>query len=108
VVVGEPELAYYLHLSGRPAFERTETPQEIAAIGDTVFFAVGRYARRVDFLRTNILEALASRLRRVDSVPVVPRDLTILDDLTPSRAARYLERPDGEFDAVLYRLLPEN
>ncbi len=106
VVLGEPALAFYLHRLGRPAFERTDSPEQVAAIDRSVFMVSGRYVHSAAFLRERILGDLAPRLDELDTVQVVPRDLRVLDDLEPAAAASYLARPDSQFELVLYRLRP--
>ena len=107
VVLAEPELAFYLHQMGRPADGRTDLPEEVAAIPDTVFLVAGRYVRHAPYLRDNILGALADRLEVIDTVAVVPRDLRVLDDMEPTDAREYLSGPSDVYDVILFRLYPQ-
>ena len=106
IVLAEPALAFYLHLRGRPAFERTDLPEEIAGVSDTVFVAAGHYVRTAPYLRENIIDALAARLSVVDTVAVVPRDLRLLDDLDPGAATDYLIEGSDAFDVALFLMIP--
>jgi 4-amino-4-deoxy-L-arabinose transferase-like glycosyltransferase len=104
MVLGEPPLAFYLHQRGHPAFRRV-TLRELDAQTQPGYLVVGLYAYSAPNLRTGLAER-ASRLTTLDTIPVVPTDLRLLDDYRPALATRYRSEPDGTYELVLYRHTP--
>jgi hypothetical protein len=104
MVLGEPPLAFYLHQRGHPAFRRI-TLRELDAQTEPGYLVVGLYASSAPNLRTGLAER-APRLTTLDTIPVVPTDLRLLDDFPPSLATRYRSQPDGTYELVLYRHTP--
>ncbi len=104
VVVGEPELAFYLHLRGRPAFERTESPDAVAAVDESVYLVTGRYVEVADVLRDGILVALDERLTPVARFGFLPKDIRILDDRSAQRGRELIRSGGDDFDLRLFRL----
>ncbi len=105
LVLGEPPLAFYVHVSGRPAFRRVMLA-DIDDVREEGWFVTGVYADRAPNLATGIAER-ADRLTRVASWRVDPNDLRLLDDFNPARARRYRATPDTTFDVTLYRIGPQ-
>jgi hypothetical protein len=105
IVLGEPELAFYLHLSGRPAFERIEDMAVLAGLSEPVYVITGRYsAMRV--IREG-LDKLKDRLHYLGTFPMDPKDLRLLDDYPPLSAWRVRAHPDDTYNLKVYRLLPK-
>ena len=105
IVVGEPQLAFYLHLADRRAFERVDSTGPLARLDDRVYVVTGVYARRAPALRAGF-KALAPRLTVLGVFPVRPNDVRLLDDLTAPRVRAYVDQPDDTFDLTLYELRP--
>jgi hypothetical protein len=103
-VLGEPPLAFYVHVSGRPAFRRVALGDldTLQAVG---YLATGVYTDRASNLARGVLER-ADRLTRIGSFTFHPNDLRLLDDFRPDRARAYLASPDTTFDITLYRVAP--
>lgn len=109
VVLGEPTLAFELHLLGRPAFERVLHPDvQLAGTTEPLYVVSGRYGRKAPDLR-NGLTALGARLVHVADVDLpMPRDHRLLDDLRIDRVPAYLAAPDPtEYRLTVYRLDPD-
>jgi 4-amino-4-deoxy-L-arabinose transferase-like glycosyltransferase len=107
IVVGEPAVAFYLHLSNRPAFERTEDFTAISAIAEPVYLVTGVYTQRAPVLRDG-LASLNTRLALLGRYSIVPKGIRVQDDFTPAAALRYEVAPDATFDLSLYLLRPYN
>jgi 4-amino-4-deoxy-L-arabinose transferase-like glycosyltransferase len=105
IVVGEPQLAFYLHLAGRRAFERVDSTGPLARLDARVYVVTGVYAKRAPPLRAGF-KALAPRLTVLGVFPVRPNDVRLLDDLAAPRARAYVDQPDDTFDLTLYELQP--
>jgi len=105
-VVGEPDLAFYLHLAGRPAFERRDNPADWQTPGEPTYLVAGVYSRRAPQLRES-LSALGSSLELVATYKAYPKDLRLLDDFTTQEAEQFLASPDATYDLNLYRILPK-
>jgi 4-amino-4-deoxy-L-arabinose transferase-like glycosyltransferase len=103
IVIGEPEVAFYFHLTNRPAFERVEDPVVWKSIQTPAFMVAGVYAKRATVLREG-LEKLGARLVPLGKYPVEPNDLRLLDDFSPQDARTYREHPDDTFELTLYKL----
>ncbi|MGH7502353.1 MAG: ArnT family glycosyltransferase [Longimicrobiales bacterium] len=103
-VLGEPALAYYVHVSGRPSFRRVALA-DLDTLQNAGYLATGVYTDRAPVLARGISER-ARRLTRLGSFPFRPNDLRLLDDFRPDRARAFLTAPDTTFDITLYRLSP--
>jgi 4-amino-4-deoxy-L-arabinose transferase-like glycosyltransferase len=103
IVVGEPAAAFYLHLSGRPAFDEPP-PESIHDIRERSFLVTGPYAH-MGPLRVE-MERLGDRLQMLSRYPIDPGDLRLLDDYPPAEARRFRAQPDEDFALTLYRLAP--
>lgn len=101
----EPTIAYYLHRSGRPAFERTSQFAVFDTLSTPAFVITGTYVRRSPRLQKQ-LNRLSDRLIPVSTAKIVPYDVRLIDDLTPAEARRYRMLPDSTFDLRLFRFLP--
>jgi 4-amino-4-deoxy-L-arabinose transferase-like glycosyltransferase len=109
IVIGEPALAYYLHLAGRPAFETTnDTVARLVALeklGAPVYLVAGVYSNRAPPLKKG-LEKLQNRLTLIKTFPMEPKDLRVLDDFAPRDARLFRQNPDRTYDLCLYRYSP--
>ena len=105
IVVGHPELVFYLHIAGRQSPWRSPAPEAWAAETSPVYLVEGVYARRAPKLRDG-LARLAGRLELLATYPVVPKDLRVLDDFQGRHGRRYRKAPDGTFNLNLYVLHP--
>jgi hypothetical protein len=109
VVLGEPTLAFELHLGGRPAFERVLDPaRQLTGNEEPIYVVSGRYGRKAPALR-NGLVALGGRLAQIGEVALpTPRDHRLLDDLRIDRVKSFLTDPDpAEYRLTVYRLDPD-
>jgi hypothetical protein len=107
IVVGEPSLAFYMHLANRPAFERTEDPVLFKNLETPVYLVTGVYANRAPTLREG-LKKLNDRMVPLAKFPLIPKDIRVLDDFAPREARFYNTQPDDTYDLKLYRLLPKS
>jgi 4-amino-4-deoxy-L-arabinose transferase-like glycosyltransferase len=105
VVIGEPSLAFYLHLADRPAFERTEEPAALESIKTPVYLVTGIYTQRAPVLRDEI-KKLRDRLTLLGTFPMVPNDIRLLDDFNPQSAGQFRNSPDNAYDFSLYYFQP--
>jgi 4-amino-4-deoxy-L-arabinose transferase-like glycosyltransferase len=106
VVVGEPPIGYYLHLTGHPTrFERIGDLKQLDDLREPVHVVTGIYAKRAEPLR-EALRRLEPRLIPVGTYRWSPSDVRLIDDLPPKAARAYVASPDGTFDLSLYRLMP--
>ena len=105
IVVGHPELVFYLQIAGRQTPWRSPEPEAWAAETSSIYLIEGVYARRAPKLR-NGLARLAGRLELLATYPVVPMDLRVLDDFQGRQGRRYRAAPDGTFNLNLYLLHP--
>jgi dolichyl-phosphate-mannose-protein mannosyltransferase len=105
VVIGEPSLAFYLHLAGRPAFERTEEPAALERINTPVYLVTGIYTKRAPILRDEI-KKLGDHLTLLGTFPMVPNDIRLLDDFDPQGAYQFRDNPDNSYDFSLYYFQP--
>lgn len=101
----EPTVAYYLHRSGRPAFERTAQFSVLDTLTTPAYVITGTYVRRSKRLQKQLAER-SDRLTPIAAASVVPYDVRLLDDLAPAEARRYRTRPDSTFDLRLFRYDP--
>ena len=108
VVFGEPAVAYYLHLRGRPAFEFITDKKLIANLDQPVYVVGGVYADRTSSTR-DALAAWASegRLVKLGEYPADPKDIRVLDDFSPGRARRFRAEPDDTYLLDVFRLDPQ-
>jgi 4-amino-4-deoxy-L-arabinose transferase-like glycosyltransferase len=110
VVVGEPTLAYYLHLAGRPAFETshdtTDRLKEVEQLQSPVYLVTGVYTNWSPSLQA-CMKKLGERLTLLKTFTMHPKDLRLLDDFVPSDARRYVEEPDNTYDLRLYLCSPQ-
>ncbi|MCP4362622.1 MAG: glycosyltransferase family 39 protein [Chloroflexi bacterium] len=106
IVLGEPTLAYYLHLAGYRAFERTEDMAVIESLETPVYLMTGTYADRAPSLRQG-LKRLEDRLTLLGAFPMEPGDVRLLDDTPPQKATAYRTAPDDTYTLTLYYLSPQ-
>lgn len=108
IVIAEPAAAYYLHLSGRPAFERLEDMDLLAKIDKPVYVVTSVYTDRAPPLRDGIAK-LSHRLKLLGTFPVVPapKDIRVTDDFKPAKARLFLDQPDHTYDFKVYLMSPE-
>jgi 4-amino-4-deoxy-L-arabinose transferase-like glycosyltransferase len=109
VVVGEPTLAYYLHLADRPAFETshdtTDRFKEVEQLQSPVYVVTGVYTDCSPDLQA-CMKKLGKRLTLLGTFSMHPKDLRVLDDFLPGDARRYVEDPDNTYDLRLYLCSP--
>ncbi len=109
IVIGEPTLAYYLHLANRPAFERSHDTDariiEIEKLSEPVYVVTGVYSDRAPQLRKG-LARLGERLTLLKTFSMDPKDIRILDDFPPREARLFRQKPDKTYDLNLYRYSP--
>ena len=104
-VLGEPALAFYLHLRGHRSFERT-TLEGLDSLRVPRFVIAGVYLRRAPRLRAGFADR-QDRLSLVERVPIgAPSDLRLLDDFRPDSARRWIAHPDTTYDLLLFRYSP--
>jgi hypothetical protein len=104
--IGEPAVAFYVHLSGRPAFERRETFASLAHLPEPVYVIAGLYAKFAPEL-VLMLQKLGPRLERVGNFQATPGQVRLLDDFPSGddwHATGHLGNP---YELTLFRLLPE-
>jgi hypothetical protein len=77
------------------------------SLSTPAWVVTGVYTRRAPQLREGIA-ALSGRLTHVDRVPFRPKDVRLLDDMSPDVARAWIAAPDSTFDLHLYRLAPAN
>ncbi|HEY7317475.1 MAG TPA: glycosyltransferase family 39 protein [Candidatus Binatia bacterium] len=106
IVIGEPPLAFYLHLANRPAFERTEDVETLADLHTPVYLVTGTYAKISPGLRKGLAN-FGARLMPLGTFPMIPSDIRLLDDLLPPRAWFYRVNPSDRYDITLYQLFPK-
>jgi 4-amino-4-deoxy-L-arabinose transferase-like glycosyltransferase len=104
--IGEPGLAFYLHLSGRPASERCETFASLAHLSEPVYVIAGLYARLAPEL-TLTLQKLGPRLERLASFEPTPGQVRLLDDFPSGNEWRATGHSGNPYELTLFRLLPE-
>jgi dolichyl-phosphate-mannose-protein mannosyltransferase len=105
IVIGEPALAFYIHLANRPAFERIEDMAILGSLAEPVYVVTGRYASMREI--RDGLKKLGDRLMYLGTFPMDPKDIRLLDDLAPREARRFRAQPDETFSLKVYRLLPK-
>ena len=105
IVIGHPEVAFYLRLAGRQALSPEPEPEEWTGVAQPAYLVEGAYARRAPKLR-NGMAALRGRLGALDSYPIIPKDLRVLDDFRAQKARGFRAAPDATFDLTLYVLRP--
>jgi hypothetical protein len=105
IVVGEPELAFYLHRDGRRAFERTEKLASLEQVSTEAYLVTGLYARLAPELR-DTMQVLKPRLTPLKTVPLRPNGIRLVDDLPPAKARVFKQHPNGAFDVTVYRFAP--
>jgi 4-amino-4-deoxy-L-arabinose transferase-like glycosyltransferase len=105
IVIGHPEIAFYLRLAGLHAVSPETEPEEWASETSPVYLVEGVYARRAPKLRDG-LTAVRGRLQVLERYPVVPKDLRVLDDSKGQKAREYSRAPDSRFGLTLYLLRP--
>ena len=106
IVIGEPPLAFYLHIANRPALERTEGLAVLESLNTSVFVVTGTYAKISPITRKGLAK-LGDRLVLLGTFPMTPSDVRLLDDLVPPRARLYRNNPGDRYDITLYHLLPK-
>jgi len=106
IVLAEPALAYYLHLSGRPAFERMDDPRKIAQLTTPVYLITGRYTNRAPVLRKGI-EKISDKLVELARFSLAPRDIRIMDDYPSPEERQVMSMPGNEYELVIYRFNPD-
>jgi hypothetical protein len=106
IVIGEPPLAFYLHLANRPAFEQTEDVAGLEQLRTPVYLVAGTYAKISPITRKRLAQ-LGDRLVPLGTFPMTPTDVRLLDDLVPQRARLYRSEPGDRYDFALYHLLPK-
>jgi hypothetical protein len=104
-VVGEPALAFYLHLSGRPALPPVENPEQLNNLREPVYLVTGAYASRAPATR-EALKDLGPRLTPLARYPLSPNDVRLLDDFHPPQARLFRASPDDSYEVTLSRLSP--
>lgn len=104
LVLGEPELAYYIDRTGRPSIGETGIGV-LDSLSTPAWVVTGVYTRRAPALRKGIA-ALGERLTPIERFAFRPKDVRLLDDMTPEVARAYLASPDTTFDLHLYRIMP--
>lgn len=107
IVLAEPALAFYLHQSGRPSFERIEDFQQLAAVNRPTYLVIGVYTNRAPPLRQGI-ESLKNRLQVIGTYPLTPRLVRVLDDFNGQNERKFLTNPDNTYELTLYRLVQEH
>jgi dolichyl-phosphate-mannose-protein mannosyltransferase len=108
IVLGEPNVAFYLHVAGRPAFESVggkDLPALLESATETVYVVTGIYAQRTGAVRA-AAEQFGERWQLLDTQPFDPTDVRLLDDFAPRRAYAFHARPTREYDLKLYRCEP--
>ena len=109
IVIGEPALAYYLHLANRPAFERTNDSGariiELEKLHTPVYVVTGVYSNRAPSLRER-LKRLGNRLILLKTFAMDPKDIRVLDDFVPRDARLFRQNPDQTYNLRLYRFSP--
>ena len=105
IVIGEPALAFYLHLEDRPAFERVDVASQIGAIKDPVYLVTGVYVHRAP--KPHEMELIQDRLTRVGTFRMDPKDIRVLDDHSPDKARGFRRTPDQTYDLNVYLLHAE-
>jgi 4-amino-4-deoxy-L-arabinose transferase-like glycosyltransferase len=106
LVIGEPELAFYLQVAKRPAFEQTELPEQWDRLNAPVYFITGVYADRAPVVRDGLAK-LGDRLVPLGTFRMIPNDIRLLDDFVPREAQLFRIHPDSTYDLSLYRLFPK-
>jgi 4-amino-4-deoxy-L-arabinose transferase-like glycosyltransferase len=106
IVIGEPPLAFYLHIANRPALEPIEDLAILESLDTSVFLVTGTYAKISPILRKGLAK-FGDRLVLLGTFPMTPSDVRLLDDLVPTRARLYRNNPGDRYDLRLYRLLPK-
>jgi 4-amino-4-deoxy-L-arabinose transferase-like glycosyltransferase len=111
IVVGEPTVAFYLHLDGLLRFERVEDNVDrvtlLKKLRTPVFVVTGVYAKWAPELRKG-LESLGNRLAVIGTFPMNPKDIRVLDDLPPLKARLFRVKPDNTYELTLYRFTPQH
>jgi hypothetical protein len=107
IVIGEPSVAFYLHLAGRPAFDRLQDMDELKKLETPAYIVTGRYAKVAPPIR-NGLKALGNRLVPLQTFPVNPREIRLIDDASPQKVYDFRANPDDSFDLTIYHLLPKS
>jgi hypothetical protein len=106
VAIGEPGVAFYLHLSGRPAFERRESFASLAHLSEPVYVIAGLYARLAPELALT-LRKLGPRMERLASFQPTPGQIRLLDDFPSGNDWRATGHLGDPYELTLFRLLPE-
>jgi 4-amino-4-deoxy-L-arabinose transferase-like glycosyltransferase len=108
IVLGAPSVAYYLHRSGRPSFERVtgaDLPAALDSARAPVYVVFSLYSRRTRAQSRN-LERLGDRLTFMGSYGFEPKDLRLLDDYPPEEAYALRSDRGRDYDLELYRYSP--
>jgi 4-amino-4-deoxy-L-arabinose transferase-like glycosyltransferase len=107
-VLGDPALAWYLvrggladtqGVSGPECFERLERDAR------ETFVACGYYPR-LNGVEQRLVEAAGAKLALHARAPAQVKDVRLLDDHPPYRAARLLREASNEYEVRLYRYRP--
>ena len=105
LVVGEPPIAFYLHMAARPSFGGVERKSVLDTLRQPVYIVTGRYSKQVPGIRKWMAQH-EPQLQHLASVPFFPRDLRLLDDFDPKDARRLAATRDSTFDLDLYLYRP--
>jgi 4-amino-4-deoxy-L-arabinose transferase-like glycosyltransferase len=109
MVVGEPALEFYLHLTDLEVLAAVENNaarvEFLKGVREPLYLITGVYAKRAPDLRQG-LEKLNGRLESLGTFSMHPKDVRILDDFDPQKAKFFLAAPDSTYDLTLYQLLP--
>jgi hypothetical protein len=106
LAIGEPSLAFYLHLGNRPAFDRVDNVGGLDSLRIPLYIVTGVYAKRAPRLREK-LERLRDQLAPLGTFSMSPKDVRLLDDFTPPNASRFRARPDRTYDLTLFHFSPK-
>ena len=103
-VLGAPSVAFHLRLAGRLA-EPIDGPSRLEGLRGPAYVVTGVYAKRNPHTR-EVLKSMDDRLFRLETFPLDPKDIRILDDFSAVEARRFRANPDSAYALTLYRLVP--
>lgn len=105
-VMGEPALAFYLHMLGHPSFRRT-TMAGLDSLTSERYLVTSIYLRRAPVMQKGMAER-REQFAFIKRIPLaVPSDLRVLDDFRPDSARRWITRPDSTYDLILWKFTPK-
>jgi len=102
-VMGEPSLLFYLRLAGRTAVDDPFLGADDFRERSPLYLVIGFHAKTLPYLR-DLLKEQRDRLVQVQTFPMDPIDLRLLDALDPYRARQFRAQRDDTFDLILYRV----